>query len=361
MSFLELCENIEDNRTDTNKHYDLLDIIFLTMSAVLSGAKGWKAIHIFGVAQLEWLREYREFANGIPTRHSTGRIIRGIKAESLLECFGQWVNTIRVEGEIEQIVFDGEVLRDSGNGSSLDPLQLMSAIVIDSGLILYQHEVSDKTNEIPVKQAMLQRLSVKGAIITADAMHFQTKTAEIIRAEGADYMRQVKDNQRNLHKEISAFFYKTYRDAPQALETGYYEEINKAHGRINERYYRLLPITDRMTGMELWQDIQSVVEVTRKRTFKKRGKEQTEQEVSYYISSLRENVKEAAWAIRNQWAIENSQHWVLDVTFREDESQIYAEDGAKNMALFGRALLNLIKAHPLKDGVCNGQVNLEIF
>jgi hypothetical protein len=140
MSFLKLCENIEDNRTDINKHYYLLDIIFLTMSAILSGAKGWKAIHIFGVAQIEWLREYREFTNGIPTRHSIGRIIRGIKAESLLECFEQWVNTVRVEGEREQIAFDDKVSRGSGNGSSLNPLQLMSAMVVGSGLILYQQE-----------------------------------------------------------------------------------------------------------------------------------------------------------------------------------------------------------------------------
>jgi predicted transposase YbfD/YdcC len=106
-----------------------------------------------------------------------------------------------------------------------------------------------------------------------------------------------------------------------------------------------------MAGMEKCQDIQSVVEVTRERTFKKKGKEHIEEEISYYISSLGDDVKEAARAIRNHWAIENSQHWVLDVTFREDESQIYAEDGAKNMALFKRALLNLIKAHPLKDSV----------
>jgi hypothetical protein len=95
---------------------------------------------------------------------------------------------------------------------------------VDSGLILYQQEVSDKTNVIPVMLAILPHLSVKGAIITADAMHCQTKTAYIIRAARADYMMQVKDNQRNLYKEILAFFYKTYRDAPQALETGYYQE-----------------------------------------------------------------------------------------------------------------------------------------
>ena len=106
-----------------------------------------------------------------------------------------------------------------------------------------------------------------------------------------------------------------------------------------------------MAGVEKWQDIQSVVEVTRKRTFKKKGKEHIEEEISYYISSLGDDVKEAAWAIRNHWANENSQHWLLDVTLREDESQIYAEDGAKNIALFRRALLNLIKAHPLKGSV----------
>jgi predicted transposase YbfD/YdcC len=177
-----------------------------------------------------------------------------------------------VQGEREQIAFDGKVIRGSGNGSSLNPLQLMSAMVVVSGLILYQQEVSDKTDEIPVMQAMLQRLSVKGGIITADAMHCQTQTTEIVTAEGADYMLQVKDNQRNLSKETSVFFNKTYRDTPEVLEERYFEEIEKAHGRINERYYRLLPITDWLAGMEHWKDIQSVVVVTRKRTFKKKGK-----------------------------------------------------------------------------------------
>jgi predicted transposase YbfD/YdcC len=149
----------------------------------------------------------------------------------------------------------------------------------------------------------------------------------------------------------------------------HFEEIEKAHGRINERNYRLLPITDRLAGMTHWKDIQSVVEVTRKRTFKKKGKEQIEQEVSYYITSLGDDVKEAARAIRNHWVIETSQYWVLDVTFREDESQIYAEDVAKNIAIFRRALLNLIKTHPLKDSVAgkmmragwDGQFRAEIL
>jgi predicted transposase YbfD/YdcC len=131
---------------------------------------------------------------------------------------------------------------------------------------------------------MLRHLSVTGATISGDAMHCQTQTTEIARAEGANYMLQVKDNPLNLHKEIAAFFHKTYRDEPQALEQRYHEEIDKSHGRINERYYRLLRVTDWLSGMEPWKDIQSVVEVTRKRTFNKKGKETIEQEVSYYSS-----------------------------------------------------------------------------
>jgi predicted transposase YbfD/YdcC len=179
-------------------------------------------------------------------------------------------------------------------------------------------------------------------------MHCQTQTAEIIWADGGDYMLQVKGHHHNLSKESSAFFHKTSQDSPQELEKRYSKEIEKANGRNNERYYRVLTVTDWLSGMTNWKDIQFVVEVTRKRTFKKKVKEQIEQEASYYINSLADDVKETARVIRDHWAIENSQHWVLDVTFIEDESQIYATDGAKNMALFRRALLNRVKANPFK-------------
>ncbi len=347
MTFIAHLEGLEDSRKDINKNYDLVDIIFLTKAAVLSGAKGWKAIKIFGDTKLEWLRLYRPFETGIPTRHSIGRIIRGIKSDSLLICFEQWVNSIRRSEEKEQISFDGKAVRGSGHGNHLDALQLMSAMIVKSGLILTQKESEGKKNEIKTMQAMLASLSVKGAVITADAMHCQTKTASLIRARDADYVLQVKDNQKNLSEEIKAFFHKTERDTPAELNGRFYSNVDGEHGRISEREYQLLPVTDWLTTTEDWDGCQSVVKVNRRRTIK--GK--VEQETSFYITSLNCNVKEAAGYIRNHWAIENSQHWVLDVTFREDESQIYAEDGAKHMALFRRALINMIKAHPFKDSV----------
>lgn len=347
MSFLEQIETLTDNRTDINKEYELADIVFLTMAAVLSGAKGWKAIKIFGDAQLEWLRQYRAFPNGIPTRHSIGRIIRGIKSDSFVSCFIQWINAVREQEEKEHIAFDGKVLRGSKHGKEVNALQLMTAMVVDSGLIIYQKETSSKTNEIPILQSMLSSMVIKDAIITADAMHCQTKTAEIVREGEADYVLQVKENQKNLLKEIEAFFHKTARDEPQVLEQRHYHELDGEHGRINDRHYRLLPITDWFSETQKIKDSRSVVEVQRTRIIK----DKVQQETSYYITSLGDNVKETARVIRRHWAIENSQHWVLDVTFREDECQIYAEDGARNLALLRRVLLNMVRTHPLKDSV----------
>lgn len=347
MSFWVHIENLTDNRMDTNKAYEVGDIVFLTMAAILCGAQGWKAIQIFGDAQLDWLRKYRAFPNGIPTRHSIGRIIRGVKADSLQSCFIQWVNSIREQSGKEHIAFDGKVLRGSKHGEEVSALQLMTAMVVGSGLIIYQKETSCKTNEIPVMQSMLKEMDIKGSIVTADAMHCQTQTARMIKEGGGDYVLQVKGNQGNLSKEIAAFFHKTRRDDPDLIEQGHYQELDGEHGRINERHYRLLPITDWVSEANNWKGSCAVVEVQRTRTIK----EKVQQETSYYITSFRGDVKEVADVIRRHWRIENSQHWVLDVTFREDECQIYADDGARNLASIRRVLLNMVKVHPLKDSV----------
>ena len=134
MSLFQEIESIEDHRVDANKDYELADIIFLTIAAVLCGAKGWKAINIFGVAQLDWLKEYRGFSHGIPTRHSIGRIIRGLKADSLVSCFINFSNSIREGSGKEHISFDGKVVCGSKHGD-IDALQLMTAMVVENGII----------------------------------------------------------------------------------------------------------------------------------------------------------------------------------------------------------------------------------
>ena len=346
MTLFQDIESIEDHRVDANKEYELADIVFLTISAVLCGARGWKAINIFGEAQLDWLRQYRDFSNGIPTRHSIGRIIRGIKAESLVSSFINFSNTVRETEGKEHISFDGKVVCGAKHGD-IDALQLMTAMVVENGLIIYQKETSTKTNEIPVMQSMLADMDIKNAVITADAMHCQTETAREIRQGKGDYVLQVKNNQGSLYKEIDAYFHKMYRDSPKVLKDNYFKELDGEHGRINEREYRLLPITSWFDQTEKFEDSFAVVEVKRTRHLKNK----IEKETSYYITSLKDDVSIVAGYIRGHWAIENSQHWVLDVTFREDECQIYADDGARNLSTIRRKLLNLINAHSLKDSV----------
>jgi predicted transposase YbfD/YdcC len=317
MSLFQDIESIEDHRVDANKNYELSDIIFLTIAAILCGPKGWKAINIFGVAQLDWLKEYRDFSHGIPTRHSIGRIIRDLKADSLVSCLINFSNAVRESDGKEHISFDGKVVCGSKHG------------------------------EIDALQSMLASMNIENAVITADAMHCQTETTQLVREGKGDYVLQVKKNQGKLLKEIEAHFHIVERDFPQRLEDNLFQELDGEHGRINEREYRLLPITKWFDETERFKDSFAVVQVKRTRQLKTK----TEHETSYYITSLKEDAKTVAGYIRGHWAIENSQHWVLDVTFREDESQIYADDGAINLATIRRKLLNLIKAHPLKDSV----------
>jgi len=347
MSFFDYIDTLEDNRTNINKEYELTDIVFLTMAAVLSGAKGWKAIKIFGDAQLDWLRQYRPFTNGIPTRHSIGRIIRGIKSESFVACFIHWTNQVREAEGHEHIAFDGKVLRGAKQGVNDHALQLMTAMIVENGLVIYQQETASKTNEIPIMQAMLSSMAIKGAIITADAMHCQTKTAAVIREGDGDYVLQVKANQKKLLSEIKAFFHKRYREQPDLRKQHHHQELDGEHGRLTERHYRLLPITDWLCSAQKFDGCHAVVEVQRTRTIK----DKQQQETSYYITSLTDNIEKVANVIRRHWRIENSQHWILDVVFREDECQIYAEDGARNLATMRRVLLNMVKEHPLKDSV----------
>ena len=155
MELIDCLKSVEDTRKDINKDYELTDILLLTMTAVLSGAKGWKDIHLFGVTKLAWLRQYLPFKQGIPTRHSIGRIIRGVSAQALMDSFAKWINEARAKAGAQHIAFDGKTLCGSGHNNHIDALHLMSAMVVESGITLYQSQSIGKKNEIQTMQAML--------------------------------------------------------------------------------------------------------------------------------------------------------------------------------------------------------------
>jgi predicted transposase YbfD/YdcC len=203
------------------------------------------------------------------------------------------IKAVRESDSKEHISFDGKVVRGSKHREK-DALQLMTAMVVENGLIIYQKETSTKTNEIPVMQSMLASMNIENAVITADAMHCQTETSQLIREGKGDYVLQVKNNQGKLLKEIEAYFHIANRDFPKVLKDSFFQALEGEHGRINEREYRLLPITQWFDETDKFKDSFAVVQVKPTRQLKTK----TEQETSYYITSLKGDVKKTAGYIR---------------------------------------------------------------
>ena len=347
MSFIDHFGELQDTRSHINKKHDLLDVIFLTVSAILSGAEGWKDIKAFGDAKLDWLRQFRAFENDIPVDDTIARIISTLAPASLLSCFTSWVNEIRGHQGKEQIAFDGKTLKRSFDGERITALHSVSAYAIEQGLVLAQSKSKGKKNEIDTVMELIELLELKDCIVTADAMSCQKKITKGIVDKEGDYILQVKDNQKKLHNEIKAYFHKVHRDEQSLIKSNSFEEVDAGHGRVEKRCYRQLPVTDWLEQAKGWSGIQTVIEVQRERHIN--GNISTE--IAYFISSLAVAPQEAGRAIRGHWGIENSSHWILDVTFKEDDSRIRRGDAPENMATFRRFAMNMAKLSPIKDSV----------
>ncbi len=291
-------------------------MFFFKHSAVLSGAEGWKDFKDFGDDKLDWLRQYREFKNGIPVDDTIARIIRAIEPEEFNQAFINWVNEVRTEQGQEQIAIDGKTLRHSFDGERHTALDSITAWSKSQGLVIAQARSSGKKNENASVIDMLDTLNIKGALISADAMNTQKKIVNEIVEKQADFILCVKLNQKKLRPEIEAYFHKVKRENPGFIDQ--YKETDSGHGRIEVRKYRPLHINEWLTEAKAWSNIQSISEIERER-------------------------EKIGDAIRSHWEVKNKVHWVLDVTFKEDDSRIRSGDGAENVALIRRFALNLAR------------------
>ncbi|WP_188503296.1 ISAs1 family transposase, partial [Lacimicrobium alkaliphilum] len=327
-----------DPRSDTNKQHNLVDVVFLVLSAVLSGADGWKAIQDFGDLQLAWLRQYRPFTKGIPRRHCIANIIKALDSQLLLQAVFGWINERREQEGKPVIAMDGKTMRGAWSGDVTKALHVISAFDVGRGIALYQECTDSKGKEVEVARQIIDALALDGAIVTLDALHCQTETMSGIAKGKGDFVIQLKGNQPGLLEHVQSCFAEHYDDA--RLDT--YEQGNQGHGRSEQRTIMRLEADLPKALRKKWPHIHTVIEVVSERT--------TEQGTSYvsrwYVSSLRDtSAEELAGIIRGHWAIENNLHWVLDVAFREDSLKVSDPTGAKHLALFNRAGLSIIKQH----------------
>lgn len=357
-------EGVPDFRIDRHKKYTLGEILFLTLSAVVSGFTEWEEIADFGNEKIDWLRGFYKYENGTPSHDTINRVISLLDTRAFEERFISWATQdIRLpNGTVINV--DGKKLRGSAtkkeqqtphSQGGKSAVHLVQAWCNELQLCLGQYKTEDKSNEITAIPALLEWLDLRGCIITIDAMGCQKAIAQQVISQEADYVLGLKSNQSKLKKAVTGLFEEagTINEQELKLETSpehIEEQISRGHGRLERRVCRVLPAY--LLGEELqleWAGLQSLVEITANRYVMATG--QFSLERRYYISSLKAGAAEFNRVVRGHWAIENNLHWSLDVQFKEDQSRKRAHNAAANFGIILRFALGLLKNYPEKISI----------
>ena len=234
--FISHFSSIPEPRIERCRKHALLDILFLSISAILCGADGWEEIEDFGRSKLDWLRRYFPYKEGIPKHDTIARVLSRLDTEALQKSFISWVNSASKLTDGEVIAIDGKTVRRSfQKGNRKSAIHMVSAWACQNNLVLGQQKVDAKSNEITAIPALLELLEIKGCIITIDAMGCQTAIADKIIAQGADYVLALKGNQGELSDEVKCLFQQ--KEHPELKEQTV-EETSAGHGRIEIRRCR---------------------------------------------------------------------------------------------------------------------------
>lgn len=326
----------DPRRKDHNKlRHELLDIVVISILAVICGADSWIEIEVFGKEKESWLKTFLSLPNGIPSHDTFGRIFSLIDPSAFDRCFLGWVKTIRRRIPKEVVAIDGKSVRRSYQ-DELRPLHLVNAFATENGIVIGQKKVDGKSNEITAIPELLKLLDIEGCIVTTDAMGCQCWITMKIAEQKADYALAVKGNQRRLLTDITRHFSEV--EAATTTDIGYARTSEHGHGREEVRECRVSTVGC-VRDKGRWQNLRSIAKVTCTRIIN--GKTSTESR--YFISSLEPDAVEMLRVVRAHWKVETSLHWSLDISFREDESRIRIGHAQENLALIRKLALNLLR------------------
>lgn len=331
---------VGDPREGCKVKYPLGEVLFLVTCATIAGCDDYDEIAAWGQHHLAFLKTYAEYFFGTPKEDWLRVVLNRIDPALFEACFTSWARSLRSDAA-DLIALDGKTVRRSGEESAgLKPMHLVSAWASTQRLVLAQEAVDTKDNECTAILAILDRLAVEGALVTIDAIATNPTIARAITDKGADYLLALKRNQPTLHDEVATYF-----GDPATTGLASVSAVDKDHGRIETRTTKVTHDVGWLTGdrrhpgenrfVGLASLISSTTQVERQ------GK--VTRDTRYFISSAHLSPERAAEAIRNHWGIE-SLHWVLDVTFKEDQSRLRRGHGAQNMALVRRLAFNMVRA-----------------
>ena len=340
----EYFEGLTDGRQSGKVRHNLLEVVVMTVCAVIAGCDVWEDIADFCRVKEKWLKESfnMELGNGIPSHDTMQRVWGMIRPWEFERCFRSWVSSVCQQTAGEIISIDGKTSRGSA-GEGKKAIHMVSAWAHEQQLVLGQCATGEKSNEITAVPELLNMLDIAGCIVTADAMSCQKEIAERIVENEGDYVVGLKRNQAILHRDTVDYFSAAMEEKMNYPQVQYTRTMEKGHGRIEERNYYLVTDIEWLYQREAWRGLKGLGMVRSKVTI---GEKVTE-ERRYYITSLT-NVEQFAKATRAHWGIENALHWCLDVTFREDHSRIRKDHSPENMAVVRHLVLDILKLYPEK-------------
>jgi predicted transposase YbfD/YdcC len=335
--------SIDDPRQAAKVEHDLVELLVVSVNAVLAGADTFVEIELWAREKLDWLRGYLPLVHGIPSHDTFGRMFGLIDPEQFEAAFRRWVGSVLPALGAEIVAIDGKTSRRSG-GVDATALHLVSAFAAGAGLVLGQRATAEKSNEITAIPELLSTLALTGCTVTIDAIGTQTAIAAAVQDRGADYVLAVKDNQPRLAQSIEDFW-RSFRAAPAAhTPHSFAETLDKDHGRLETRRCFAFDQLECLDQPLRWKGLRSFAVLESERTIG--GKTACEQRL--YLSSLAPDAQRIAHAVRSHWSIENRLHWSMDVSFNDDQMRARTKHAAHNLAVLKHITLNLIRLDPVK-------------
>lgn len=333
--------DMEDPRGGNAPRHNFCDLMTISLLCALCGGETAVDMELFGQMKEDFLREFLELPHGIPCHDAYSRLFRVMKPTSFQGFFDKFrADFAAGAGDEPAIAIDGKEMRRSfDKAAERSNMNIVTAFAHGARLTLGVTESAKGGGEILALRELIEMLDIRGITITADALHCQRETCELIVQEGGDYCLQIKGNQGDMLADVRTF--------AEDQDTDYIEEyktIDADHGRIEERSYRVYDVPEYLTNTHSWPHLQAFVHVVSKRTVSDKASRSDR----FYLLSRKHTAQAAAELIRGHWQIENSLHWSLDVVMNDDQHRARKDHAPANFATLRRIALNIIKANNAK-------------
>ena len=300
VSLAQHFEDLRDPRVERTRRHPLINVVFMAVCGVLSGANSIAGIHEFAVDHRRWLSRYLDLSNGIPSEDTLGRVLARLDPGVFEKCLLSWIQTVQELTANRMVAIDGKTLRGSyDREGGRAAIHMVSAWAGENKLSLGQVVVAEKSNEITAIPELLQLLEISGALVTIDAMGCQREIADRIRDRGGDYVLAVKQNQPTLYERVEEAISEALEEDAENLDE--HQTVEKGHGRQESRTYAIVAAPEGIDPEKLWRDL-SAVGIAISERVDSQGR--ASMETRYYILSRLITVQEFAAAVRGHWGIE---------------------------------------------------------